>query len=141
MPKITVKKKYYSSIAKKNYGNDWTPHAPCFLSKQAGSDRELRAARPAPHSPRFLIQKKWADYILIHGRNVTQICACTCMYGISSSECEYVTSMYTRREHNRHEWRAALNDRLEQCKAVVYTCMHVYKNAFGPKIIIDHKYT
>jgi len=59
----------------------------------------------------------------------------------ASAEREYMTCMYTRREHNRHEWRAAQNDQPEQRMAAVYTCMHVHKNTFGPKIIIDHKYT
>ena len=57
------------------------------------------------------------------------------MYGglIRSSECEYVTCMYTRRGHNQHAWRVVLNDQLEQRMTTVYTCMHVHKNAFGPK--------
>ena len=56
-------------------------------------------------------------------RNVT-----ACMYGglIRSSEREYVTCMYTTRGHNRY-------DQLEQRMATVYACMHVHKNAFGPK--------
>jgi hypothetical protein len=51
---------------------------------------------------------------------------------IISSECEYVTCMYTRRGHNRHVYIAVLND-LEQPMATVYTSIYVHQNAFGPK--------